>query len=53
MKNGGTKRTNNQIQKRAEYIMQKGLNTAMIIRENGNIILANADKIRPQVGCEE
>ena len=33
---------------RAEFIIQKGHNTAIINREKGNSILAHADQIRPQ-----
>ena len=38
---------------RAEFIMQKRYNTVIINRENGNIILAHADPIRPQGEYEE
>ena len=37
----------------AEFIMQKGHNTAIINREKGNSILAHADQIRPQGEYEE
>ena len=38
---------------RAEFIMQKGYNTAIINRENGNSVLVHADQIRPQGEYEE
>ena len=38
---------------RAEFIMQKGHNTAIINRKKGNCILAKADQIRPQGKYEE
>ena len=38
---------------RAEFIMQKGHNTAIINREKGNSELAHADQIRPQGEYEE
>ena len=38
---------------RAEFIMQKGQNTAIINREKRNRILAHADQIRPQDEYEE
>lgn len=38
---------------RAEFIMQKGLNTSIINRENGNSLLAHADHIRTQGEYEE
>ena len=38
---------------RAEFIMQKGHNTAIINKEKGNSILAHADQIRPQGEYEE
>ena len=47
------KKKKNQIQKRAEFIMQKGHNTAIINREKGNSILVHADQIRPQGEYEE
>ena len=37
----------------AEFIMQKGHNTAMINRKKGNSILVHADQIRPQGEYEE
>ena len=49
----GTKRTKNQIQKRAEFIMQKSHNTAIINWEKGNSILVHVDQIRPQDEYEE
>ena len=39
--------------KRAEFIIQKGYNTAIINKEKGNSILANADQIRPLGEYEE
>ena len=33
---------------RAEFIMQKGRNTAIIKREKGNSVFAHTDQIRPQ-----
>ena len=38
---------------RAEFIMQKDHNPAIINREKGNSILAHADQIRPQGEYEE
>ena len=38
---------------RAQFIMQKGHNSAIINREKGNSILAHADQIRPQGEYEE
>ena len=38
---------------RAEFIMQKGNNTAIINKEKGINILAHADQIRPQRIYEE
>ena len=38
---------------RTEFIMQKGHNTAIMIREKGNSILAHANQISPQGEYEE
>ena len=38
---------------RAKFIMQKDHNTAIINREKGNSLLAQADQIRPQDEYEE
>ena len=38
---------------RAEFIMQKGHNTAIINREKKNSVLALADRIKPQGEYEE
>ena len=37
---------------RAEFIMQKGLNTTIVNREKRNSISAHADQIRPQVNMK-
>ena len=38
---------------RAEFIMQKGYNTAIINREKGNSVFAHADEIKPKGEYEE
>ena len=47
------KKNNESNPERAEFIMQKGHNTAVINREKENSILAIADQIRPQGEYEE
>ena len=47
------KTTKNQIQKGAEFIMQKGHNTAIINSEKENRISANTDQIRFQCEYEQ
>ena len=52
MKKSGTKNKES-YPERAEFIMQKRHNTAIINREKGNSILANADQILSQGKYEQ